>query len=173
MQAARFGRSANAIIEPVEERKWVFKTPNRTQHSISRVLRHVQASGARRVGFLSVNNAYGEAGRAEMEEAAPACGGSITDRATPLRVAYRARRSPSTETKGCDEGFPGCRTAYQALRSYSRGAPVSDQRSMPPEPRCMKTSAGSAPRRQGRSCRAAKASEVGESQPGTLMPPGS
>jgi branched-chain amino acid transport system substrate-binding protein len=70
--------SSNAIIEPVEERRWVFKTPNRTQDFVERVLRHLLRTGATHIGFLSVNNAYGDAGRGEMEKAAPGAGISIT-----------------------------------------------------------------------------------------------
>lgn len=61
--------SANAIIEPIQERRWIFKTPSNTRDIVTRMLRFLESRGWTRIGFMSVNNAYGDAGRAEFEKA--------------------------------------------------------------------------------------------------------
>jgi branched-chain amino acid transport system substrate-binding protein len=70
--------SANAIVEPVEERTWVFKTPSNTRDVVARLLAHLGGARLGRVGFLSVNSAYGDAGRTEMEAAAGGAGVAVT-----------------------------------------------------------------------------------------------
>jgi branched-chain amino acid transport system substrate-binding protein len=70
--------SANAIIEPVGERQWVFKTPSNTRDIVTRMLKHLDDNRLTRIGFLSVNNAYGDAGRSEMEKAAEGAGITVT-----------------------------------------------------------------------------------------------
>ncbi|MBX5491597.1 MAG: ABC transporter substrate-binding protein [Chloroflexi bacterium] len=61
--------SANTIIEPPQERRWIFKTPSNTRDIVTRMLRFLEGRGWTRVAFMSVNNAYGDAGRAEFEAA--------------------------------------------------------------------------------------------------------
>ncbi|GIW09130.1 MAG: ABC transporter substrate-binding protein [Chloroflexi bacterium] len=62
--------SANDIIEPIAERKWVFKTPSNTRDIVTVMMRFLKQQGWTRVSFLSVNNAYGDAGLKEFTAAA-------------------------------------------------------------------------------------------------------
>lgn len=70
--------SANAIVEPVEERRWVFKTPPMSRDVATKVTGYLASAGLKRIGFLSVNNAYGDAGRADMEQAVASAGIAVS-----------------------------------------------------------------------------------------------
>jgi branched-chain amino acid transport system substrate-binding protein len=70
--------SADAIVEPVAERQWVFKTPSNTGTVVARLLGYLNDHRLGRVGCLSVDNAYGDAGRAELDRAAPGAGIAVT-----------------------------------------------------------------------------------------------
>ncbi len=66
--------SSNAIVEPVAERKWVFKTPSNTRDIVTRMVAFLKNKGWTKVGFMSVNNAYGDAGLKEFTGLAPGAG---------------------------------------------------------------------------------------------------
>lgn len=66
--------SSNSIIEPVEKRRWAFKTPNVTSNFVSVITKFLLAKGWTKLAFMSVNNAYGDVGRAEFEKAAAKLG---------------------------------------------------------------------------------------------------
>jgi branched-chain amino acid transport system substrate-binding protein len=70
--------SANAIVEPVEERRWIFKTPPMSRDVATKVVAYLANAGLMRIGFLSVNNAYGDAGRSDMEQAVATAGITVT-----------------------------------------------------------------------------------------------
>jgi branched-chain amino acid transport system substrate-binding protein len=53
------------IVEPVAERKWIFKTPQSDPLMICTVLDRLRAKGHKKAAFLSVNDAFGESGRNE------------------------------------------------------------------------------------------------------------
>lgn len=54
--------SSDAIVMPVEERAWVYKTPAGTDMVVQVMLDEFTAKGITKVGFISVDNPYGEAG---------------------------------------------------------------------------------------------------------------
>jgi len=62
--------SADVIVTPAGERRWAFKTPNRTSHIVAKMLQYLAAKKLSPIAFLSVNNAYGDSGRREFEKAA-------------------------------------------------------------------------------------------------------
>ncbi len=66
--------SSDRIINPPNERRWVFKTPNNTSDVVAKMLGFLKGRQLTRVAFLSVNNAYGDTGRAEFEKQAPKAG---------------------------------------------------------------------------------------------------
>jgi branched-chain amino acid transport system substrate-binding protein len=66
--------SSNAIVEPVSERKWVFKTPSNSRDIATRMLAFLKSKGWTKVAFMSVNNAYGDAGLKEFTALAPGSG---------------------------------------------------------------------------------------------------
>ncbi len=62
------------IVEPVAERKWVFKTAQSDSLVVSKVVEYLKSKGWTKVAFASMNNAYGDSGRAEFEKIAAAEG---------------------------------------------------------------------------------------------------
>lgn len=62
------------IVTPVADRKWVFKTPQSDALIHSVLVDHLKAKGLTKVAWMSVNNAFGDGGRAEFMKAAPAAG---------------------------------------------------------------------------------------------------
>lgn len=62
------------IVEPVNDRKWVFKTAQSDSLVTSKITEYLKSKGITKVGFISVNNAYGDSGRAEFAKAAAKAG---------------------------------------------------------------------------------------------------
>lgn len=55
------------IVEPVEESKWVFKTPQSDRHAAERLYIYMQEQGIQKIGLLTDSNAFGESGREQLE----------------------------------------------------------------------------------------------------------
>lgn len=66
--------ASNAIIEPVAERKYVFKTPNNDRDQVGAILDLFKRKNIKKIAVLTVNNAYGDSGRSEFETLAPQAG---------------------------------------------------------------------------------------------------
>ncbi len=64
--------SSGAIVNPIDKRRYMFKTPANTDAIIQVMLDAFDKQGVRKIGFLSVDNAYGDAGLAGMTAAAKA-----------------------------------------------------------------------------------------------------
>lgn len=62
--------AAAKIVEPVAERKWVFKTPQSDALIVGALADHLKAKGLTRVGWLNVDYAFGQLGWVEFEKAA-------------------------------------------------------------------------------------------------------
>jgi len=62
------------IVEPLEERQWVFKTAQSDSLVAAKIVEYLKANGMTKVAFMSVNSAYGDSGRAEFEKAVAASG---------------------------------------------------------------------------------------------------
>jgi branched-chain amino acid transport system substrate-binding protein len=62
------------IVEPIADRKWIFKTPQSDVLIITVLVDHLKAKGIDKVAWMSVNNAFGDGGKAEFEKLAPAAG---------------------------------------------------------------------------------------------------
>ncbi len=65
------------IVEPVAERKWVFKTAQSDSLVAQKIAEYLKAKGMTKVAFASMNNAYGDSGRAEFEKVAQSQGITI------------------------------------------------------------------------------------------------
>lgn len=65
------------ITEPVAERKWVFKTAQSDSFVAENIVDYLKAKGLTKVALATVNNAYGDSGRAEFKKAAGASGITI------------------------------------------------------------------------------------------------
>jgi branched-chain amino acid transport system substrate-binding protein len=69
--------AAVKIVEPVAERKWVFKTPQSDHLIVSVLVDHLKARGLTRVAWLNVDYAFGQLGWIEFEKAAQKAGLTI------------------------------------------------------------------------------------------------
>ncbi|MBI3015425.1 MAG: ABC transporter substrate-binding protein [Candidatus Tectomicrobia bacterium] len=68
------------IVEPVKDRKWVFKTPQSDTLIASVLISFLKEKNLSKVAFLSVNNAFGDSGRVEFEKVAEKSGLQIVAR---------------------------------------------------------------------------------------------
>ncbi|MHB1293909.1 MAG: ABC transporter substrate-binding protein [Anaerolineae bacterium] len=66
--------SSSAIVEPVAERTWIFKTAQSNEHTAPWQVRYAKAKGLLKVANLYVNNAYGEDGAEAIRATAAAEG---------------------------------------------------------------------------------------------------
>lgn len=57
------------IVQPIEDRYWIFKTPQDDVIVAEKILEYLLEKGLTRVAFLYVNDAFGDSGRAEFFEA--------------------------------------------------------------------------------------------------------
>ncbi|HET7342037.1 MAG TPA: ABC transporter substrate-binding protein [Methylomirabilota bacterium] len=69
--------AALKIVEPVAERKWVFKTPQSDHLIVGVLVDYLKAKGLTRVAWLNVDYAFGQLGWVEFEKAAQAAGLTI------------------------------------------------------------------------------------------------
>jgi branched-chain amino acid transport system substrate-binding protein len=69
--------SSVKIVEPVEERKWIFKVGPNDSLTVRKALAWLQEDGQSKVAWLSINNAYGDSGKSEFEAYAPEYGVEI------------------------------------------------------------------------------------------------
>lgn len=57
-----------SIIEPVEERYWVFKTPQTDRLMIGGIVADLQAKGIKTLAFMGLDDAFGEGGLTELKK---------------------------------------------------------------------------------------------------------
>jgi branched-chain amino acid transport system substrate-binding protein len=62
--------SSSAIVEPVGERQWIFKTAQNNDHTAPWQVRYAKSKGLTRVANFHVNDAYGEDGAKAIRKAA-------------------------------------------------------------------------------------------------------
>ena len=66
--------AASKIVEPAQERKWVFKTAQSDAVTVSRLIGYLKEKGLTKVAFLYMNNAYGDGGKNAFNAGAKAAG---------------------------------------------------------------------------------------------------
>lgn len=66
--------AASSIVEPVAERKWVFKTAQSDIVTVENIITYLKEKGLTKVAFLYMNNAYGDGGKVAFNTAAEANG---------------------------------------------------------------------------------------------------
>ncbi len=71
--------AASTIVEPAQERQWVFKTPQSDIVAINKLMGYLKEKGLTKVAFLYMNNAYGDNGKKAFAVAAQAGGLQIVD----------------------------------------------------------------------------------------------
>ncbi|MHB0874893.1 MAG: ABC transporter substrate-binding protein [Anaerolineae bacterium] len=69
--------ASSAIVVPVAERQWVFKTAASNEHTAPLQVQYAKAIGVTKIANLYVNNAYGEDGAKAIRAAAEAAGVQI------------------------------------------------------------------------------------------------
>lgn len=69
--------AAEKIIEPVAEKKWIFKVPQRDSDCVKRIFDNMTAKGIKNIGIITSTSGFGGAGRAQLKEIAPAYGITI------------------------------------------------------------------------------------------------
>lgn len=91
VQAARVPNISLAavasIIEPVEQRRWVFKTPQTDRLMLEVLTTYMRSQGHRRVAFLGFDDAYGQGGLDEFRKLAPQKGIEIVATESFARTA--------------------------------------------------------------------------------------
>ncbi|MBU0995605.1 MAG: ABC transporter substrate-binding protein [Proteobacteria bacterium] len=68
---------AEVIVEPVQERKWVFKTPQKDSDCVKRIYDHLTAKGIKDIGIISGTTGFGTAGRDQLKAIAKEYGMNI------------------------------------------------------------------------------------------------
>jgi branched-chain amino acid transport system substrate-binding protein len=59
--------AAEAIVQPVEERYWVFKTPQSDKHAAMKIYGHMQANGIKKIAIMSGTTGFGDQGRKQLK----------------------------------------------------------------------------------------------------------
>jgi len=67
----------DAIVTPVGESYWIFKTPQATSMVVSRVLEYIDAQGLTEIAIISASDGFGALGREELIDQAPDFGITI------------------------------------------------------------------------------------------------
>jgi branched-chain amino acid transport system substrate-binding protein len=62
------------IVTPVEERKWVFKTPQSDSLIVGVMADHLKSQNISKVAIITVSDGYGRSGKAELERILPEAG---------------------------------------------------------------------------------------------------
>ncbi|MBR1217526.1 ABC transporter substrate-binding protein [Bradyrhizobium sp. U87765 SZCCT0131] len=68
---------AASVIEPVQDRKWVFKTPSTDQLQVTALVDDMVQRGIKKVGFLGLEDSFGEGGWQALQAVAKAKGVEI------------------------------------------------------------------------------------------------
>lgn len=63
-----------SITTPVKDRYWIFKTPQYDTSAVEAIYTHMKKKGIRKVGIITINTAFGDAGRKALLELAPKFG---------------------------------------------------------------------------------------------------
>lgn len=69
--------AAEAIILPVEEKHYVFKTPQKDSDAAVRILEHMKKKGYKKIGIMAESTGFGDQGRIQLKKYAPQYGITI------------------------------------------------------------------------------------------------
>jgi branched-chain amino acid transport system substrate-binding protein len=61
---------AAVIVEPVAERKWVFKVPQKDSDCVRRIYDHMTSKGIKNIGIITTTSGFGAAGRGQLTKIA-------------------------------------------------------------------------------------------------------
>jgi branched-chain amino acid transport system substrate-binding protein len=103
--------SARQIVEPIEERHWVFKTPPTEVQAIHKVYDHLQTEGITEVGIITTTDVFGTAGREGLLSNAADYGLTV--------VADRTFNSGASAAVVCSEVSAIMGTTAEAVVSWA------------------------------------------------------
>ncbi len=66
--------AAEAIVTPPEERRWVFKTPQKDSDAVIRIYEHMKKRGITKIAILTGTTGFGAQGRKQLKKYAPQFG---------------------------------------------------------------------------------------------------
>ncbi len=89
------------IVTPVEDRYWVFKTPQADKEVAAELLRYMQSQGITKIAIISNTNAFGAGGRTVLIRDAANYGITIVDDQT-YSTGDTSMQSQLTHIKGTD-----------------------------------------------------------------------
>jgi branched-chain amino acid transport system substrate-binding protein len=122
--------AAVTIIEPVEERRWIFKTPQTDRLMIDVLTDHMRQRGIRRVAWLGFDDAFGQVGLAEFEKFAPQKGIEIVAKESFARTATDVSTQITRAMGRNPEAFliwaipPGANVSQKNIRDLGINLPV-------------------------------------------------
>jgi len=93
--------ASTKIIEPVEERFWVFKTPQTDKAAVTEIYTVMEEQGTTRVALITDTSGFGAAGRAILIADAPDYGITVVDDQT-FDSGDTSMQSQLTHIKGTD-----------------------------------------------------------------------
>ncbi|MCF8111073.1 MAG: ABC transporter substrate-binding protein [Desulfobacteraceae bacterium] len=62
--------AAASIVNPPEERRWVFKMGQNDSDAVRRIYEHMKKNGIKKIGILTGTTGFGDAGRSQLKELA-------------------------------------------------------------------------------------------------------
>ena len=66
--------AAAPIVTPVEERKWVFKTPQMDSDAVIRIYEHMKSKGIKKIAIITGTTGFGSSGRDQLKKYAEEMG---------------------------------------------------------------------------------------------------
>jgi branched-chain amino acid transport system substrate-binding protein len=122
--------AAASIIEPVEQRRWIFKTPQTDRLMIDVLTDHMRQRGVRSIAFLGFDDAFGQGGLTELERIAPQKGIEIVARESFARNATDASAQVTRAMGRNPQAFliwaipPGANVVNRNIRDLGITLPV-------------------------------------------------
>ena len=122
--------AAKAIVEPVQERYWVFKTPQSDGLVVEVLADYMARHGVRRLALLAFDDAYGQGGEMELLQIAPTRGIQVvanekfarTDTDVTAQVTRAARANPDAWLIWAIP--PGANVAHRNIRDLGLTQPI-------------------------------------------------
>lgn len=122
--------AAASIVEPVDEREWVFKTTHNDAAVTDMLTDYMAEQGHERVAFLGFNDAYGESGASAFEQSAGEKGLTVAGSESFNREDNDITAQITSLRNGNPDAYliwgipPGAVTAQQDLARLGIEAPV-------------------------------------------------
>lgn len=69
--------AAESIVKPVDQRRYVFKSPQFDSDAVIRIYEHMQSKGINQIGIITATTGFGQAGRSQLKRLADEMGMTI------------------------------------------------------------------------------------------------